>query len=84
MACCAGATSSPNYEKTAPEKSSMFAPKVQTPAEVVAECLPQLGKHPSYTTGIGNRIASFFMHRFMPRRLAIMIMGDTTKKMYRL
>lgn len=84
MACCAGATSTPNYLNTKPEKTSFFAPKVQTPAEVVADCMKQLGKRPSYITGMGNRIASFFMQRLMPRKMAIKIMGDTTRKMYRL
>lgn len=84
IACCAGATATPNYLNTKPEKTSAFAPKVQVPADVVRECFQQLGKRPSYITGRGNRIASFFMQRLMPRKLAIKIMGDTTRKMYRL
>jgi short-subunit dehydrogenase len=84
IACCAGATASPNYIKTQPEKSSFFAPKVQLPSEVVAECMSSLGKRPSIITGKGNRIASFFMQRILPRKLAVKIMGDNTKKMYRL
>ena len=84
IACCAGATSTPNFINTKPEKSSFFAPRVQTPDEVVKECFEQLGKSPSFITGTGNKIASFIMQRLMPRRLAITIMGDTTRKMYRL
>jgi short-subunit dehydrogenase len=84
IACCAGATSTPNYVNTKPEKSSPFAPRVQTPEEVVRECLDKLGKVPSFVTGTGNKIASFFMQRLMPRRVAITIMGDTARKMYRL
>lgn len=83
IACCAGATATPNYLNTKPEKTSMFAPKVQEPDDVVRECLRQLGRRPSYITGRGNRIASFFMQRLMPRRMAIKIMGDTTRRMYR-
>jgi short-subunit dehydrogenase len=84
IACCAGATSTPGYIATQPEKSSLFAPKVQKPEEVVAECMQKLGKRPSYITGRGNRIASFIMQRVLPRKMAITIMGDTTRKMYRL
>ncbi|MEM0941366.1 MAG: hypothetical protein AAF600_11970 [Bacteroidota bacterium] len=44
LACCAGATASPNYIKINPQKASIFAPRVQTPAEVVAESFKRLGK----------------------------------------
>jgi short-subunit dehydrogenase len=84
MACCAGATSTPNFIETKPEKTSAFAPKVQTPETVVNECFKKLGKQPSIITGSGNRMASFFMQKLMPRKMAINIMGDTTRKMYRL
>lgn len=84
MACCAGATSTPNFIKTKPEKTSFFAPKVQTPEAVVEECFEKLGKSPSIITGKGNKVASFIMQRLMPRKLAIKIMGDTTRQMYRL
>jgi hypothetical protein len=84
IACCAGATSTPNFINTKPEKTSLFAPRVQTPEEVVKECFVQLGSNPSFVTGSGNKFASFIMQRLMPRRMAITIMGDTTRKMYRL
>ncbi len=84
IGCCAGATSTPNYNNTKPESAGFFAPKVQTPEEVVKECIEQLGKTPSYITGIGNRIASFFMHRVLSRKMAVNIMGDTTRKIYRI
>jgi short-subunit dehydrogenase len=84
LACCAGATSSPNFLKTNPGKQHFLAPKVQTPEAVVMECLKQLGKTPSFITGTGNKIASFFMQRILSRKKAVMTMGDTTKKMYRL
>ncbi|MDX9782674.1 MAG: SDR family NAD(P)-dependent oxidoreductase [Bacteroidales bacterium] len=82
IACCAGATATPNYIKSNPAKSSMFAPKVQKPEEVVRECLKRLGKTPSFICGRGNRIASLFMHRLLPRKLAVKIMGDNTARIY--
>ena len=84
IACCAGATSSPNFLNTNPGKQNFFAPKVQTPEAVVAECFKRLGTTPSFITGRANKIASFFMQRMLPRKKAVTIMGDTTKKMYRL
>ena len=82
IACCAGATLTPNYNNTKPKPLGFGAPKVLSPEEVVKETLPQLGKVPSFIPGLGNRWASFFMQRIMPRKLAITIMGDTTKNMY--
>ncbi len=82
LACCAGATASPNFLKTNPGKQHFLAPKVQTPDEVVTECLMRLGKTPSFITGRANKMASFFMKRILSRKKAVMTMGDTTKKMY--
>ncbi len=84
IACCAGATSTPGYINTRPEKTSIFAPRVLAPSEVADECLKKLGKQPSFITGRSNRIASFIMQKIMTRKMAINIMGDTTRKMYRL
>jgi uncharacterized protein len=84
IGCCAGATATPGYKNTRPEKTGFLTPRVLEPEEVANECLGKLGKKPSYITGRGNRIASFFMQKVLPRKMAITIMGDTTKKMYRL
>jgi short-subunit dehydrogenase len=82
IACCAGATSTPNFLKTNPGKSSFFAPRVQRPEEVVEECFRNLGRKPSFVTGRGNRVATFIMQKLLPRKMAIRIMGDNTRKMY--
>jgi short-subunit dehydrogenase len=84
IACCAGATATPNFKNTKPEKNNFFAPKVQLPEEVVKECFQKLGKQPSFVTGLGNKFASFIMQKLMPRKMAIKIMGHTTRKMYRI
>jgi uncharacterized protein len=84
IACCAGATSTPNFIKTKPAKKDFLAPKVQTPEEVVEECFRKLGNTPSFVCGNGNKLASFIMQNILPRKMAIRIMGDTTRKMYRL
>jgi short-subunit dehydrogenase len=84
IACCAGATSTQNFINTKPEKKSFFAPKITSPEEVVQDCMNNLGKKPSYISGRGNRVASFIMQKILPRKVAINIMGNTTRKMYRL
>jgi hypothetical protein len=84
IACCAGATSTPGFNRSNPGKQAFFAPRVQSADDVVAECLQRLGKDPSCITGRGNRWASFFMQKVLPRKMAIRIMGDTTRKMYRI
>jgi short-subunit dehydrogenase len=84
IACNAGATATENYLRTNPGNSGFFAPRLQSPEEVVNECLKKLGKKPSFIAGSGNKLASFFMQKIMPREMAIRIMGDTTRKIYRL
>jgi len=64
--------------------AGLFAPKVQTPEEVAEECLKKIGTTPSLITGTGNRLASFFMQKVFSRKMAVNIMGDTTKKIYRI
>jgi uncharacterized protein len=84
IACCLGATATPGYKNTYPEKTGFFTPRVQNPEEVAIECFKKLGKRPSFISGKGNKIASFIMQRILPRKMGIDIMGDTTRKMYRL
>jgi short-subunit dehydrogenase len=83
LACCAGATATPGFKNTKPEKSGFFAPRVLEPEEVANECLRMLGRQPSFITGRTNRAASFIMQKILPRKMAVNIMGDTTRKMYR-
>jgi len=84
IACCAGATATPNYINSNPAKSSLFAPRVQSPEEVADECLRKMGKVPSFISGRENRIASFFLHRILTRRIAVIIMGENTRKIYQM
>ncbi|MEY4926024.1 MAG: hypothetical protein RI894_460 [Bacteroidota bacterium] len=84
IACCAGATATPNFINTKPEKIGFFDAPVQEPKEVVAECFQKIGKTPSFVSGSSNKWITFFMQRLLPRKLAITIMGDAARKMYRL
>jgi len=84
LACSAGATATPGYLNSLPAKTSLLAPAVMQPEAVVSECFRRLGRQPSFITGRVNRAASFFMQRILSRKRAVMIMGDNTRKMYRL
>lgn len=82
IACCAGATGTPGYFQTKPKSAGMFAPKVQSPEAVVEECLHKIGRTASFVSGRSNRFASFLMQHIFSRKMAIRMMGDTTRKMY--
>ena len=69
MACCAGATVTPNYLATNPTKATPLEPKPQHPEAVVAECLRRIGTTPSFVTGTANKWISFFMQHILSRKL---------------
>jgi short-subunit dehydrogenase len=82
MVCCAGATSTPNYRKSAPSAKGSGMVPVQTPGQVAREALDYLGRGPLRITGRANRLASLLLRRVLPRKLAVQIMGQNTRKMY--
>ncbi len=82
IACCAGATATPNYFGSNPGETGFPAPRPQAPEQVVEACLRRIGKTPSFISGKGNRIASFLMQHVFSRKMAINLMGNTTRKMY--
>jgi hypothetical protein len=82
IACCAGATATPNYINTKPGKASPLEPKPQLPEQVVEECLRKIGTTPSFISGTGNKLVSFLMQHVFSRKKAIEIMGDGMRKMY--
>jgi short-subunit dehydrogenase len=82
IACCAGATATPNYFDTHPGKASILEPKPQMPEQVVEECLRKIGTTPSFVSGTGNKLVSFLMQHIFSRKKAISIMGDGMRKMY--
>lgn len=84
IACCAGATTTPNFLNTNPGKTGLIQPPLQSPEAVVKECLRKIGTTPSFVSGRTNKLASFFMHNLIPRKLATIILGNTTRKMYRI
>jgi hypothetical protein len=59
-------------------------PKAELSENVVKECFSKIGKVPSFISGRSNRIACFLMNRILSIRKAVNLMGDTTRKMYRI
>lgn len=84
IACCAGATLTPNYINTKPAKTSPLEPKPQLPEDVVEECLKRIGSAPSFISGKGNRLVSFIMQHIFSKKKTVNMMGDSMKKMYRI
>lgn len=80
LACRAGATRTPAFEKSSPKPGP--AP-IMDARPVAIEALAALGKGPSMVPGALNRAAAFFMQHVMPRKVAVATMGASTRKMYR-
>ena len=84
IACSAGATGTPAYYQTKPKTPGKFAPKIQQPEDVVEECLQKIGKTPSFISGSANKFAAYLMQHLFTRKMAINMMGHTTKEMYQI
>jgi len=84
IACCAGATLTPNYLNTKPGKASPLEPKPQLPDLVVAECLRRIGTTPSFVPGTANKWVTFLMQHIFTKKTSIMMMSNGLKKMYRI
>jgi short-subunit dehydrogenase len=80
LACCAGATRTPNYLRTRAEGG---APGEQDPEDVAREALAALGRGPVLIPGRFNRFASFLLRRVLPRRATVALMGQQTRKLQR-
>ncbi len=76
LACCAGAVSTPGYKNA---QNAKDPPGTLAAAQVVLKTLNALGKGPTTIPGITNKMAHFFMVRLFPKKLAISIMGHSTK-----
>jgi short-subunit dehydrogenase len=78
LACRAGATRTPAFEASQPQgKTPMMDPE-----PVVRQALNALGGGPSMVPGALNRFVAFVFARFLPRRVAVSIMGNATRRLY--
>jgi short-subunit dehydrogenase len=74
LACCAGATRTPGYLRTAPSD----APGALDPEDVAAQTLDALSRTPIVIPGRVNRIANAVMSRALTRKAAVRLMGRAT------
>ena len=82
MACCAGATDTPNYRSTGPKKS-FIGPSVLDPHYVAKKALKKLGKKPLYIPGFMNQLTYFLLTRVFTRSFSSRLMNRTMAKMYK-
>ena len=80
LACRAGATRTPTFDRTNPAPS--LTP-IMDAGPVAEQALDVLGKTPSMVPGVLNGAMAFFMQRVMPRRAAVATMGTAIRNMYR-
>jgi short-subunit dehydrogenase len=78
----AGATTTPNFLKTEPKSGGLFGPPLMTPETVAREALDALGRGPRAVAGGANRLALFFMERFLARQQRVRVMGRAMRKLY--
>jgi hypothetical protein len=81
MACVAGATATPAYNKTNP-KYGFFKPKVMQPEQVAEAALNNFGKKALYIPGSSNRMNYFFLTKLLPRKMAGKLTNNMMGKMY--
>ena len=79
LGVCSGAIRTPNMLKASPDG----APGMLEPEQVAEHALEQLGRGPTTIPGSFNRVVSFVLRRFLPRRTAVSIMGRETAKLGR-
>lgn len=80
MACVAGATATPNFEKTI-EDSVRLKIIEQSPEQVVKECIQGIGAVSSIQTGVVNKLSFFFLKRLLPLETSISIVTAEFEKM---
>ena len=82
LVCAPGATRTPNYERSDPKPEGARMVYVQEPRDVANETLDYLGRGPLLIPGRINQLQGLFMHRILPRRAAVRILGWSMRKQY--
>jgi short-subunit dehydrogenase len=80
VASCAGATSTPGFERLV---AGRRGPRAMTANDVAEQTLRALRRRGAIIPGAFNRFAQWLMSRLFPRRLAIRIMASQTKTLLR-
>jgi short-subunit dehydrogenase len=81
LACCAGATLTPNYLASLRGHAAVGVPAL-APEAVVSEALGALGRQSQVIPGYRNRLAHLVMHRLLPRPVAVRLMARVLRRLY--
>jgi short-subunit dehydrogenase len=79
--CTAGPVLTPNYVASKPAGAGPSALEM-TPQKVASVALGALGRRHFVVPGVLNRLAQFFMTRFVSRRAAVTLLEKSTARMY--
>jgi uncharacterized protein len=79
--CTAGPVLTPNYLASMPRRTGPSALEM-APERVAAIALGALGRKHLVVPGTLNRMAQFFMGRFVSRRAAVLLLEKNTARMY--
>jgi short-subunit dehydrogenase len=82
IACWAGSIDTPGFNGSIQKGKANSPIRSLPPDKVARETLESLGHRPWVIPGVTNRAAAFFMQRFLPRRMAVVMMGRVLRKMY--
>ncbi len=77
LVSCAGAIRTPNYLQF--RTGNKDAPGTMFPEDVVSQTLTAIGTGPMFIPGTVNKLASAFLRRMVPRKVAIAIMSKSVK-----
>jgi hypothetical protein len=78
LVSCAGAIATPGYARAA--KTRRRVPGTLAPEVVAERTLAALGRGPRVTPGFINALVAFVIGRLLPRRLAVAVMGASTRR----
>jgi len=82
MACCAGATDTPNYRSTRPKKN-LLGPSILSPHYVAERALKKLGRKAVFIPGFSNQLTYFLLNKVFSRSFSAGMMNRVMYKMYR-
>jgi short-subunit dehydrogenase len=82
LACCAGATDTPNYRNTKPKKN-LLGPTIMKPEKVARAALQKIGKKAVFVPGTTNQLNYFLLTRILPRSFSAWMMNRVMFRMYR-
>jgi uncharacterized protein len=83
ISCIAGKTKTPRYIDSNPDDNKgLFAGDAREPILVAKEAIKRIGRDPSFTPGVLNKLATFILRRFISNKKGIKVGGKTLDNMF--